>query len=36
MLALLPQIAAWGKTQTDNALCGAGTSAATIGDAELD
>ena len=35
MLALLPQFAAWGKTQIDNALGGAGTSAATIGDAKL-
>jgi AGZA family xanthine/uracil permease-like MFS transporter len=31
VLALLPQIAEWGKTQIDNALAAAGTSAATIG-----
>jgi adenine/guanine/hypoxanthine permease len=35
VLALLPQIAAWGKTQIDNALGAAGTSAAAIGDAKL-
>ncbi len=31
VLALLPQIAAWGKTQIDNALGAAGTSAACAG-----
>ena len=31
VLALLPQIAAWGKTQIDNALGAAGTNAATVG-----
>ena len=35
VLALLPQIAAWGKTQIDNALGAAGTSAAAVGDAKL-
>ena len=35
VLALLPQFAAWGKTQIDNALGAAGTSAAAIGDAKL-
>jgi AGZA family xanthine/uracil permease-like MFS transporter len=35
ILALLPQIAAWGKTQIDNALGAAGTSAAAVGDAKL-
>ena len=35
VLALLPQIAEWGKTQIDNALGAAGTSAAAIGDAKL-
>ena len=35
VLALVPQIAAWGKTQIDNALGAAGTSAAAIGDAKL-
>jgi adenine/guanine/hypoxanthine permease len=35
VLALLPQLAAWGKTQIDNALGAAGTSAAAIGDARL-
>jgi AGZA family xanthine/uracil permease-like MFS transporter len=35
VLALLPQIAAWGKTQIDNALGAAGTSAADIGTAKL-
>jgi AGZA family xanthine/uracil permease-like MFS transporter len=35
VLALLPQLAAWGKTQIDNALGAAGTSAAAIGDAKL-
>jgi AGZA family xanthine/uracil permease-like MFS transporter len=35
VLALLPQIAAWGKTQIDNALGAAGTSAAQIGTAKL-
>ena len=31
ILALVPQIAAWGKTQIDNALGAAGTNAAAIG-----
>jgi adenine/guanine/hypoxanthine permease len=31
VLALLPQLAAWGKTQIDNALGAAGTSAAALG-----
>ena len=35
VLALLPQIAAWGKTQIDNALGAAGTSAAAIGFGKL-
>jgi AGZA family xanthine/uracil permease-like MFS transporter len=35
VLALLPQIAAWGKTQIDNALAVAGTSAEAIGHAKL-
>src|SRR6202034_2781053 len=35
VLALLPQIAAWGKVQIDNALGAAGTNAATIGHAKL-
>jgi AGZA family xanthine/uracil permease-like MFS transporter len=35
VLALLPQIAAWGKTQIDNALGAAGTSATDIGFAKL-
>ncbi|HET6307845.1 MAG TPA: hypothetical protein VFG12_11700 [Rhodopila sp.] len=35
VLALLPQIAAWGKTQIDNALTAAGTSAAALGSAKL-
>jgi len=35
VLALLPQIAEWGKTQIDNALGAAGTSAAAIGMAKL-
>ncbi|HTB42930.1 MAG TPA: hypothetical protein VK741_04840 [Acetobacteraceae bacterium] len=35
VLAVLPQLAAWGKTQIDNALGAAGTSAAAIGDAKL-
>ncbi len=35
VLALLPQLAAWGKTQIDNALGAAGSSAAAIGDAKL-
>ncbi len=35
VLALLPQIAAWGKTQIDNALGAAGTSAEAIGAAKL-
>jgi AGZA family xanthine/uracil permease-like MFS transporter len=34
-LALLPQIAAWGKTQIDNALGAAGTSAAAVGMGKL-
>ena len=35
ILALLPQIAEWGKTQIDNALGAAGTSAAAVGSAKL-
>ncbi len=35
VLALLPQLAAWGKTQIDNALGAAGTSAAAVGHAKL-
>ncbi len=35
VLALLPQIAAWGKTQIDNALAVAGTSAQALGTAKL-
>jgi AGZA family xanthine/uracil permease-like MFS transporter len=35
VLALLPQIAAWGKTQIDNALGAAGTSAAAVGMGKL-
>jgi len=35
VLALLPQLAAWGKTQIDNALGAAGTSAHEIGFAKL-
>jgi AGZA family xanthine/uracil permease-like MFS transporter len=35
VLALLPQIAAWGKTMVDNALGAAGTNAATVGHAKL-
>jgi len=35
VLALLPQIAAWGKVQIDNALGAAGTNAATVGHAKL-
>ena len=35
VLALLPQVAAWGKVQIDNALGAAGTNAAAIGDAKL-
>ena len=35
VLALLPQIAEWGKTQIDNALGAAGTNAATVGSAKL-
>ncbi len=35
VLALLPQIAAWGKTQVDNALAAAGTSAHALGTAKL-
>ncbi len=31
VLALIPQIAAWGKTQIDNALAAAGTSANAVG-----
>jgi AGZA family xanthine/uracil permease-like MFS transporter len=31
VLALIPNIAAWGKTQIDNALGAAGTSAAAVG-----
>src|SRR5246500_2759859 len=35
VLALLPQIAEWGKTQIDNALGAAGTNVATVGTAKL-
>ena len=35
VLALLPQLAAWGKTQIDNALGAAGTSAAALGFGKL-
>lgn len=35
ILTLLPHLAAWGKLQVDNALAAAGTSAATLGHAEL-
>ncbi len=35
VLAMLPQIAEWGKTQIDNALGAAGTNAAAIGMAKL-
>jgi AGZA family xanthine/uracil permease-like MFS transporter len=35
VLALLPQLAAWGKTQIDNALGAAGTSAAAVGTGKL-
>jgi AGZA family xanthine/uracil permease-like MFS transporter len=35
VLALLPQIAEWGKTQIDNALGAAGTSAAALGMGKL-
>jgi AGZA family xanthine/uracil permease-like MFS transporter len=35
VLALLPQLAAWGKTQIDNALGAAGTTAAAVGTAKL-
>ena len=35
VLALLPQLAAWGKLQIDNALGAAGTNAATVGTAKL-
>ena len=35
VLALLPQIAEWGKTQIDNALGAAGTSAAAVGMGKL-
>ncbi len=36
ILALVPQIAAWGKTQIDGALGAAGTSAAAVGLDKLD
>ena len=36
VLALVPQIAAWGKTQIDGALGAAGTSAAAVGLDKLD
>jgi AGZA family xanthine/uracil permease-like MFS transporter len=36
VLALVPQIAAWGKTQIDGALAAAGTSAAALGFDKLD
>ncbi|MBS0638622.1 MAG: regulator, partial [Proteobacteria bacterium] len=35
VLAILPQLAAWGKTQIDNALGAAGTSAAQVGSGNL-
>jgi AGZA family xanthine/uracil permease-like MFS transporter len=35
VLALLPQLAAWGKTQIDNALGAAGTNAAAVGTGKL-
>ncbi|MBN8889505.1 MAG: regulator [Rhodospirillales bacterium 70-18] len=35
VLALLPQLAAWGKTQIDNALAAAGTNAHDVGLAKL-
>jgi adenine/guanine/hypoxanthine permease len=35
VLALLPQLAAWAKTQIDNALGAAGTSAAAVGSGKL-
>ena len=35
VLALLPQIAAWGKTMVDNALGAAGTNAGAVGHAKL-
>jgi AGZA family xanthine/uracil permease-like MFS transporter len=35
VLALVPQIAAWGKTQIDNALAAAGTTASALGTAKL-
>ena len=35
VLATVPNIAAWGSGQIDNALAAAGTSAATVGDAAL-
>ena len=35
VLALLPQLAAWGKLQIDSALGTAGTNAATVGTAKL-
>ena len=35
VLALLPQVAAWGKVQIDNALGAAGTSAAAVGTDKL-
>src|SRR6185295_5255273 len=36
VLALVPQIAAWGKTQIDSALGAAGTNAAAVGMDKLD
>jgi len=36
ILALLPQLAAWGKLQIDNALGAAGTNAGTVGFASLE
>ena len=35
VLALLPQLAAWGKLQIDNALAAAGTSASAVGIGKL-
>src|SRR5438270_1629957 len=35
VLALVPQIAAWGKTQIDNALAAAGTTASALGTMKL-
>ena len=35
ILAMIPQIAAWGKTMIDGALGAAGTNAATVGMAKL-